>query len=289
MNTPAQAPQFRDSPAGGWTIIAPARRNRSNAFGSVEMITPMNCPFCPGHERETPPEITRRGEGSWRMRVVPNKYPAVQSGHEVIIETPAHAATFDSLPSDHAAEAVALYMERYRAHRAAAQVLIFRNEGERSGASIPHPHSQLIALERLTPRLQAEGSASGCAQCREIDTGERVIGRFGSFVVLAPHASRFAYQLSIVPLHHRPDFTGPETEAAELARLMQQAVRAIRLGAGAAAYNWVFINGTGAFHWYLDLTPRLTVPGGFEVGSGAWINVVSPESAAAEMRPFFME
>lgn len=282
-------PEIREAPGAPWVIIAPNRRDRIAAFAGGPAITPADCPFCPGHEAETPPEITRTADGSaWRMRVVPNKYPAIEGGHEVIIETREHSAGFDELPPRHAEDAVRLYMDRYEAHGSSAQVLLFKNEGRLSGASIPHPHSQLLALDRLTPRLAAEIAVSSCTFCESGGQGP-LVSESESFRVVAPAASRFAYQMAIVPRNHAPDFAQSREEAGELAHLMQKAVGAIRQRARATAFNWIFMNGHDSFHWYLELTPRLTVPGGFEIGSGTFINVVAPETAAADLRPFFTE
>jgi UDPglucose--hexose-1-phosphate uridylyltransferase len=286
----SQPISIRDAATGGWVIIAPDRRKRRNAFGLRTALLEADCPFCPGHEAETPPEITRVGAADqWSIRVVPNRYPAVDSGHEVIIETRDHEVTFDALDPSHAAEIVRMYIDRYKAQRVPGQVLIFKNEGARSGASISHPHSQLIALERRTPRLEAELSLTSCPRCSEAASTERIITRSESFVVIAPYASRFAYEMAIVPLEHEHNFTAARGRAPELARLMQRCVGAMRLGAGTTAYNWIFMNAAASFHWYLEIIPRLTVPGGFEVGSGSWINIVPPESAAQELRPFFTE
>jgi len=126
---------LRKHPISGEPILyAPARAGRPNAFGREAGDV---CPFCPGNESLTPAEISRSGD-PWRVRVFPNKYPAAE-GHEVIVDSNRHDASFESI--DNAAEAVAMYVARYRAHSDAAYVSLFKNAGERAGASIEHIHS----------------------------------------------------------------------------------------------------------------------------------------------------
>jgi UDPglucose--hexose-1-phosphate uridylyltransferase len=287
-------PEIRDDPRGLWVVVAPDRRDRANAFSTLaEPIGPERCPFCPGREEQTPPEIERSGGNHWQTRVVPNKYPAVEPGHEVLIETPEHSILFDQLSEDRAADILQLHRRRYEHHREREQVIVFKNEGRLGGASIPHPHSQLIALNRLTPRLTRELAASRdpCWTCAAF-TNETLVARGESFAVIAPPASFAPYQLVIAPLRHVPNFLQSEAELNELARLVQSATRAFREGAGAADYNWVYMNANDrqkSFHWYLEITPRLTVWGGFELASQTAINVVEPETAARELTPWFEE
>jgi UDPglucose--hexose-1-phosphate uridylyltransferase len=283
-------PEIRDDPRGLWVVVAPDRRDRANAFSTLaEPIGPERCPFCPGREDHTPPELERSGGNQWETRVVPNKYPAVERGHEVLIETREHSISFDALSAARAAEVPRLHQRRYAHHRTREQVIVFKNEGRLGGASIPHPHSQLIALDRLTPRMARELAASRdqCWICAATGTSETFVARGNSFAVFAPPASFAPFQLVIAPLRHAPNFL----DVGE-AQLLQSATRAFREGAGAADYNWVYMNANDreqTFHWYLEITPRLTVFGGFELASQTAINVVAPEGAARELRPWFEE
>ena len=271
---------FRVHPLTGEPIVyAPERAARPRAFGDA---SEERCPFCAGHESDTPPEITRSGE-PWRVRVFPNKYPPVE-GAEVIVESPRHEETFDAL--GHAEEVVHAYVERYRAHERAAYVSIFKNEGARAGASIPHLHSQVIPVPFVPPRIERERAgfarATSCPLCAPEG---HLIAETPSFLWLAPAASTMAYQQWIVPrrhIHEIAAFTGAEVR--ELAGLLRSAARATR--AISSAFNWAFLNfpGEEKAHCYLDLFPRLSVIAGFELGTGTFVEIIDPAAAARRLR-----
>ena len=264
---------FRKNALTGEPVIyAPGRAKRPRAFG--EDVAD-RCPFCPGHESDTPPEIARAGE-PWRVRVFPNKYPPVD-GAEVIVESPQHGETFEAI--GHAEDVVRTYVERYRAHQDAAYVSVFKNEGARAGASIPHVHSQVVPLPFVPPRIQRElaGFADGCPLC--VPEGH-VIRETPSYVWLAPHASAFAYQSWIVPKRHVAEVSAFDA-LEELASLLRDAARALgTLG----AYNWAFMNFPRAeAHAYIDLYPRLAAIAGLELGTGTFVEIIDPAAAATRL------
>lgn len=260
-------------------LRAAARALRPRAFVGDSID---RCPFCPGHESDTPPELLRVGD-PWTIRVVPNKYPPAD-GAEVIIESPSHDATFDSIADP--SRVVQVYVDRYRAHADAASVALFRNEGERAGASIPHLHSQLVPLPFVPPRIARELAgferAPVCPLCTP--TGA-VIRESEHFLWLVPSPSPMPWQQWIVPRRHIADlasFTAAET--ADLASLLQLSSRAMRRIA--TSYNWVFLNFRGAAkaHAYVELFPRITGIAGLELGSGTFVEIIDPEAAAARLR-----
>lgn len=260
-------------------LRAPARAHRPRAFDDAAID---RCPFCPGHESDTPPEILRAGE-PWSIRVVPNKYPPAE-GAEVVIESPSHDATFESLADPDAV--VRIYRERYRAHAGAAAVILFKNEGERAGASIPHLHSQLVPLPFVPPRIERElagfGRAAICPLCRPQGV---MIGESEHFLWLAPSPSPMPWQQWIVPRRHVAEMTAfTDGELADLARMLQRSSRAMRRIAG--AYNWIFLNFRGAAnaHAYVELFPRMTGIAGLELGSGTFVEIIDPEAAAERLR-----
>ena len=266
---------MRRNPITGHPILfAPDRAARPRAF-DAEDIT--RCPFCPGHEGDTPPELTRLGD-PWRVRVFPNKYPSVD-GAEVIVESPKHNDTFDRI--EHAEDVVRMYIERYHAHDGASYTAIFKNEGPRGGASIPHVHSQVMPLPFIPPRIAREAeafaSAARCPLCR-LD-GE-VIGETDAFVWLAPEGSSFAYQQWIVPKEHISEITDP-TGLAPL--LCDASAAMLRL---TDSYNWMFMNfpRRPEAHAYIDLVPRLAAIAGFELGTGTFVEIIDPAAAARRLR-----
>lgn len=268
-------------------VFAPERASRPGAFTGLASET--RCPFCPGHEADTPPEIAQLGD-PWRVRVVPNKYPPLD-GAEVIVESNEHDATFESLAD---AEAIVrLYADRCRAHADAAHVALFKNEGARAGSSIAHLHSQLIPTPFVPVRIERElaafARAAHCPLCEAIETHRRdalVIGETPSLVWLAPSASWMAYQQWIVPKRHVASLIDlSDAELAELAQLLRSAAASMRTVSD--SFNWSFtsFSRAPAAHFYVDLFPRLTTVAGFELGTGTFVEIIDPAAAASRLRP----
>lgn len=267
-------------------LFAPERAARPRAFAGD--ATEERCPFCPGHEADTPPEIDRVADGDrWLVRVFPNKYPPA-AGAEVIVEAPQHDARFETIA--HAAEVVRTYVERYRAHRADPYTAIFRNEGLAAGSSIPHLHSQVVPLPFLPARIEKElaAFATACPLCAAMEEHRReglLIGESASFLWIAPSGSWIAYQQWIVPRRHIAEMSElDEAEIAELAALLRDVAAAT--GRIASAYNWAFINfpsGTNG-HAYLDVMPRMTTIAGLELGTGTFVEIIDPAAAAERLR-----
>ena len=269
----------RKHPVSGEPILyAPGRAGRPNAFGRDDEDV---CPFCPGNESLTPPEIARTGD-PWRVRAFPNKYPATAE-HEVIVDSNRHDASFESL--DNAAEVVAMYIARYRAHADATYVSLFKNDGERAGASIDHVHSQLMPVPFLPPRIErhlAAFAAGPCPLCRGAGT---VIDENESFTRIVPNAAQHAYEQWIVPKRHEADFTTlRDSEVAALAAMLQTAVSKARRVA--PAHNVLFMNfpRRTAAHFYIDVFPRMTSVAGFELGTGTFIDIIDPDAAIRRLR-----
>ena len=266
---------FRKNPLSGELIVfAPERAERHGAFGEA---SDARCPFCPGHEADTPPEIARIGD-PWRVRVFPNKYPPVH-GAEVIVESPRHDGAFH----DHPEEVVRTYVARYRAHADAAYVALFKNEGPRAGASIPHVHSQVIPLPFVPPRIERElrGFAEGCPLCAPAGP---LIAETETLRWLAPEASSFAYQQWIVPKRHVAEIS--ELTGAELTELASLLARASRAMQGLGSFNWMFMNFPrhAEAHCYVEVVPRLAALAGLELGTGTFVEIIDPAAAARRLR-----
>jgi UDPglucose--hexose-1-phosphate uridylyltransferase len=274
---------FRSHPITGDPILfAPERASRPHAFEGSDSGEATRCPFCRGHESDTPPALATIGD-PWRVRVFENKYPALD-GAEVIVESSDHDATFDRI--SHAADAVRVYVDRYRAHGDCAHVAIFKNEGPRAGASIPHMHSQVAPLPFVPPRVQREADAfARAATCPLCDIDGHAIEETASFSWLAPKGSAMPYQQWIVPKRHVAEMTVfTDAEIGELATLLQSASAAmLTLG---DSYNWSFMNFArqGAAHCYVELFPRLALFGGFEFGTGTSIEIVDPAICAKDLK-----
>jgi UDPglucose--hexose-1-phosphate uridylyltransferase len=247
-------------------ILAPEREQRPNVFEGAA------CPFCPGAEDQTPPEIARDGD-PWRIRVFPNRYPPTEHA-EVIVESASHNDSFDALPADHAARVVEMYFERYRAI-GANYVSIFKNHGRLAGASIPHLHSQIVGTPFIPLRPAREGDAFA-ARCQLCETEHPLIAETEHYRWIAPRGSRLAYQQWIVPKSHEHDLAEPR----ELASLLQASARAMRNISD--SFNWSFITfpHQPRGHWYVELFPRIAMIAGYEIGTGTFINTIAPVDAA---------
>jgi UDPglucose--hexose-1-phosphate uridylyltransferase len=269
----------------------------------------------------TPPEVwADREEGSapdgpgWRVRVVPNKFPAfagpdapsgqglyraapTAGAHEVVVHSPDHYATLADQPAAGVARVLAGWRQRLTAWHASdlGSVTVIVNQGRLAGASLEHPHSQVFAtaarpvvVEAETARL-AQPDCVACAMLNKERGGDRVVEDTGELVTLCPWASAAPFEALVVPDRHLARFEGGGA-AGDLA--VAGAVTGLlgRLRAVAGfdvAYNLVLHSappGVDDFHWHWHLFPRLTVYGGFELATGVVINVVDPDQAAADLR-----
>jgi UDPglucose--hexose-1-phosphate uridylyltransferase len=323
-------PEVRVDPLTGLkSIIAASRADRPGAFFTVEPpapIDPERDPFAPGHEDRTPPEVhaVRPDGGSpdgpgWSVRVVPNLYPAVApdattpgpeaqpdlftaqaaSGHhEVIVNAPDAVTSLVDLRPEQVELAVATWRERMRAHARAACRHLIVNERQEAGASLPHTHAQLYALDFVPAAIARERERFGAYATRtmggnllgdlvqeEVRRRERLIAVDDEAVLLAPWASRTPFQLMIVPRRPAPRF---EDDGPTGAALLHEALRRLRerLGAAPPLNLWVRTAPRGAetFCWRIDVLPRLAHLAGLELGAGVNLCVVAPEQAAAELR-----
>ena len=321
----------QDRTGGNWALIAPRRGQRPQASapawpsGTVPRFDPA-CPFCPGHESELPgiiAETPAKGEPGWCVRVVPNKFPALQPQaetprhpdhtarpgygfHEVIVESPRHDAELESLSADERRAVVAAYRDRSRALLAEPRVetaVLFRNQGRKAGASLLHPHAQVIALDTVPPRLARLRTWGDhyhrehgiCATCAELqsETRERarVVEETEQFIALVPFAAEHPFETWIVPLDHQASFTDLGDDAlAEFGELLARSLRRIKNALSDPPYNFAVDSApkadraSASFHWRLRIVPEIATWGGFELGAGLPINPSSPEDDAALLR-----
>ncbi|HHL72204.1 MAG TPA: galactose-1-phosphate uridylyltransferase [Bacteroidetes bacterium] len=327
-------PELRKDPiVGRWVIISTERGNRpGNWREKHEPVDDGFCPFCPGNEDKTPAEvfaIRKHDLGpnmpDWDIRVVPNKFPALQiegedyrrgeglydlmngvGAHEVVIETPDHGLEFSDYPEEQIVQILLAYRERMldlKKDKRFKYILVFKNHGRAAGASLEHPHSQLIATPILPKRVveEIEGSRlhfarkERCIFCdilhQESSSGKRTIAQNDHFVAIAPFAPRFPYECWILPSTHFSHFECMEsTHYDELAAIMKTVLRKINKALTRPPYNFILHSMpvqddiAPEYHWHLEIIPKLTRIAGFEWGSGFYINPVSPEDAARQLR-----
>lgn len=273
-----------DSKTQRWVVIAPARTGRPHSAGSQPGI-PV-CPFCPGNESLTPPEVYRIGGGEkdatgWQVRVVPNKYP-ITDVHEVIIHSPGHDAGIESLLPAQVEKIVLTYRDRFLAHDSEGQVIIFCNQGLHAGASLTHPHSQLVVVPRQI-NLDAVS----------IEPITNIVDETDRFSVYCPDFSQWPFEVWIAPKTRGQKFGDiGDDDAAVLAGVLQSTLKRVEhvLKDPALTFkqaNEPFVYNYYIYHgpdWFLRIIPRAVHRAGFELGTGLSVNVVDPTTAAERLR-----
>jgi UDPglucose--hexose-1-phosphate uridylyltransferase len=309
-----------------WITVSTDRAQRPGLFlprqPTADADDVASCPFCPGNEGDTLPALEVYGpSGSWMVRVVPNRYPAFQgdapfvvenrgpvfteapaSGiHEVLILSPDHERSFASLPDDQLSLVMAAIRDRVEEHQSTpglrySQVIV--NHGRQAGASVAHPHGQLLGIPFVPRELTDEQAgfarfAGGCLLCAaaasEERVGYRVLEASEECVTFAPFWSGTPYELLVVPREHGGHLhRSPTSRVVAVGKAVRTALQALTETLGDVAYNVVFhsapYRATGMYHWHIHVLPNLTTRAGFELGTGVLINVVSPEKAAEDMR-----
>lgn len=255
------------------------------------------CPFCPGQESSTPPELFVLDDSNlWQLRVVPNMYPAVRPDspafgfHEVIIDCRDHLASPSELTDDQLANLFLAYRQRLIVHGKddrIACVSIFKNVGAEAGASLAHAHSQLIALPFVPAALREELRPGPCAFCSMLRDEVRIVAESEQFVLACPYAPRFPYEMWLLPRNHESRFER-ENAFQELAGVMKRGLVALDRVLNSPAYNWWLHTApreeSPDFHWHFEIIPRLNRVAGFEWATGVFINDVLPERAAEILR-----
>ena len=277
-------PTLRQDPTTKeWVIFATERAKRSHDF--VKHASPRKakgskatCPFCPGNEASTPPEIfvfPTGGNSRWSVRVVSNKFAALAPGgttehkevgtiyhemdgvgtHEVIIETPEHDQTLALMPETQIVDVLRAYQERYHRLREEAWaklILIFRNHGESAGTSLEHPHSQLIATPVVPKDIRRKYEVATtyydhtgrCLYCdvlkQEMALRKRLVIETERFLVFHPFASRFPFETWIGPKKHQPSFGKvSEQDLSELAHVLKLTLESLHEALGDPDYNYI--------------------------------------------------
>jgi UDPglucose--hexose-1-phosphate uridylyltransferase len=273
-------PEFRRDPLHHvWVAFAPERQRRPQDFAPATFQGGTLDPFAGGNERLTPPEVyavrdekSKSNEPGWRVRVVPNRYPAMRiegpleatpeglydrvtgiGAHEVIIETPDADLALEELPSNTIAEILSTYRERIidldRDHRF-QHIYIFKNFGPTAGASLSHAHSQLVALPLVPSFVEgklARAREHYLAKQRSLFSdilhgeradGSRLVAENDGFVLFCPFASRFPFELAIFPKRHHPDYAScTPDEFQDLAEVLKFALQRLNVVLENPGYN----------------------------------------------------
>ena len=265
-----------------WVIISQARKDRPIDEGPPGTVQKHVCPFCTGNENVTPPEVFRIGGGEkdksgWLVRVVPNKYPITDT-HEVIIHSPDHDHDIEELPLEQVIKIISAYRERYQVHAGDGQVLIFNNHGMHAGASLNHPHSQLVVVPKQInlDALSREPIAN-------------VIVENDHFITYCPEFSQWPFEVWIIPKEKGQKFGDIKDEMlSHLAGVLQDAINRIAKSFHDENLNYIhkgipfgynyYIS--HASEWFIRIIPRFIHRAGFELGTGLNVNILDPAEAA---------
>jgi UDPglucose--hexose-1-phosphate uridylyltransferase len=327
----------KDPIIDNWVIVSTERGRRPLDYKiKTEKKKKDSCVFCEGNEGKTPPEVFAfRKKGStenmpgWKVRVVSNKYPALkmeekgkiveEAGmfkkmnglgvHEVIIETPHHHKDFDNLSIENIVLILKTYRQRYLdlfKDKRIKYILIFKNYGIGGGASLEHPHSQLIGTPIIPPRVKEELNGGKeyfdhngrCVFCdyikQEIESKDRLIKETGKYVVISPFAARLPFETWILPKYHNAYYEKTsDNDILNLAKIIKETLFKIKKKLNNPPYNFIIHTAPSKgfstrewpdldkkYHWHIEIIPRLIKIAGFEWGTGLYINTTSPEEAA---------
>lgn len=333
-------PELRQEPiTNKWVIIATERSKRPSDFPVEHQERKGGkCPFCEGNEGKTPPEImsyrkggTKADTPGWWVRVVPNLFPALSKtgngggnggvdgesvglfvtkpgigDHEVLVESPDHDSSLENHTPKQAIEIFYMWRDRYRAllnDDSIKYIQIFKNEGAIAGASLEHPHSQLIATPLIPPVVSEELNGAWeyyqqqgkCIYCEMIkgeqEDSRRIVADNQDFIAFCPFASRFPFETWIIPKEHQAGFDLiNDSQLENMSLIVQEVTRRINGSLNGPPYNMVLHSApvgnshAAHYHWHLEILPRLTIVAGFEWGTGIIINPTPPESAAIYLR-----
>jgi len=297
-----------------WVYYATERKNRRREFKEdkvKEISSSKTCFFCPGNEHLTPPEIGRiEHKNTWKIRWFPNKFPAVElkgnakikknkffsegktyGMHEVIAETSDHKKQLADLSVDNIKEIFEVYILRIKALsklKGVKYATIFKNKGPQAGTSLIHSHTQIATLSVLPDYVMNEVKAAKkfrkCPYCDIIkleSKSRRKISENKSIVAFAPFASRFNFEAWLFPKRHVKSITSMyDHELYDMASILKKML--LKLKKLNASYNFSLHYAPAGhdLHFHIEITPRLSKWGGFELSTGAIINSVTPEDAA---------
>ncbi|MDP3057281.1 MAG: galactose-1-phosphate uridylyltransferase [bacterium] len=318
----------QDLVSGAWVVIATGRAKRPDDFKNKKDQKPNEnggeCFFCDMSKQAKPVLVYEKSKGDWTVAVVPNKYPAfdyskkldrrtegpfsVVNGvgyHEVII-TRDHAKHIALMSTVQVMEIINAYQERYlnlMNKRFVDYISIFHNHGKEAGASVNHPHSQLIAMPVIDPDVYRSLNGSDnywhqnkeCVHCVMIDwekeNKKRVIFENKDFIAFCPFASRSAFEARIYPKFHAPYFERiTPAGKIQLAEALRIVLAKINIGLDNPPYNF-FLHTAPCdgkdyphYHWHFEIMPKTSIWAGFELSTGIEISTIEPEKAAEFLR-----
>jgi UDPglucose--hexose-1-phosphate uridylyltransferase len=326
--------EFREDPVSGdWIIVAPERAKRPHDFlpqRKKRVPTPKSkCPFEDLQKSGNwPPIVVQldKNRRDWRVVIVPNKYPALTHnrlcatilrrgpyefsegvGHHDVLVARSHEKNIAHLALEEGLCAFEVLQKRYRmlaADKCLVYALTFMNWGESAGASLYHPHFQVLSLPIIPPDVKhsLDGSRNyfrknrRCVHCEmikyELKSRSRVVLKNKYAIAVAPFVSREPFEVRVYPLRHRPYFERtPKAELKAAVEVLQKTLLKVERRLNDPDLNF-FVhtaplkrqNNYRHYHWHIEILPKITINAGFELGTGVEINVVDPDKAAAILK-----
>src|SRR3989344_1116936 len=273
-----------------WVILAPRRAKRPDVAKGVEPV----CPFCPGkegNEQEVYRVSPNDNNSDWLVRVLPNKFPFAPI-HEVIIHSPDHHKNYGELPLEHVVLLLQTYRHLFQTHQNKGQIYIFHNRGREGGESLPHPHTQLAVVpfdvELDTPRLDGSHQQSASSNQQSEVSNEKLVVSTEHFDIFCPLASQWPDEVWVAPKKRGCVFGEiTDDEVSDLAHVLTRLIQILDLRHGREfPYNFYIYPGGD---WYLRLIPRKKTLGGFEVGTGIFVNTQDPQETLVFLKTHFYE
>jgi UDPglucose--hexose-1-phosphate uridylyltransferase len=321
--------QFRQNPiTKQWVLIAPNRAKRPEDYKTYAVMhgqseVDHNCVFCPGHEAENEELYTYPNKGAWQLRGIVNKFHALSHvsvyahphfyasqagiGEQEVIITRKHNEPVALQSLILIEDTISLFVERLQHFRLQPDIQyaqVFHNHGRDAGASLVHPHYQILATNLLPPHIYSEMTGcyqyyhvhNACAYCEivaeELKLKERVVFEEEHFVVISAYASRSPFETWVIPKRHSARFEDmTKQEQVSLAYVLKTVLGKLYMKLDDPSLNFythtlpvketIKVNDTEAtYHWHLTVFPRLTIWAGFEYATGIPINPMPPEDTA---------
>lgn len=314
-----------------WIVIAPGRAKRPDQYAERKerrvRAPKSSCPFeDPQKSGNKKPVLIYRNKHGWELQIIENKYPALQHarvcamaghrgsfltmsgvGHHDVLVTRDHDATFPRLSRRQSLQVFQAFRDRYlmlTGDECMVYLSIFHNWGPQAGATVYHPHYQLIALPIVPPdvwhsllgSMEYFASHQKCVHCVMLEwekkEGKRVIYENKGAMVIAPFVSRRPFEMRIFPKKHLPYFENTiDADLEGVVDALREALRRVEKNLGDPDYNF-FIHTAPLknkvdyepYHWHIEIFPKVSTPAGFELGTGIDINVIDPDLAAKVLR-----
>jgi UDPglucose--hexose-1-phosphate uridylyltransferase len=294
-----------DELTGTPTLLATNRAKRTDQTGAVSdkksdntgQPKPLVDFFAKGNESLTPPTLYQDAD-DWNVRVFQNKFALVED-HEIVVHSPQADKDIEDMPLSQVVKIIRAYLNRLNYYTSRdKEVLIFNNRGGKAGASLNHPHSQIIALKGFPGIMEKEkeealkyyNSKNRCYWCdeyaHEVHDNSRVVCESPHFVTFVPSACRWSYETIMVPKDHKPNMEYMnELEINDFALMLKSLLQAYDELFNRPDRNfWIHTMRFEPYHWHVGFIPQLKVMGGLELGAGIWVSDrATPEEAAAQL------